>query len=188
MKLINAGVFNGDVDSLPHSEHQEGAVMFKEISDMKKLSIFINVACIIISIPLMIFVVLYGQGSLYQIGMGCIFPLFVLIPHELLHAICFKDEVYYYQNLKQGMLFVIGTETMSKSRFIMMCLLPNLVFGFLPFLLFMIFPHLSFLGVFGAVCISMGAGDYYNVKNALTQMPHGARVYLYKMNSYWYMP
>ncbi|MCI8497238.1 MAG: DUF3267 domain-containing protein, partial [Clostridiales bacterium] len=33
-----------------------------------------------------------------------------------------------------------------------------------------------------------GAGDYYNVFNALTQMPKGARTYLYQFNSFWYMP
>ena len=45
-----------------------------------------------------------------------------------------------------------------------------------------------FLGTLGALCLGMGAGDYYNVFNALTQMPRGARTYLYQFNSYWYMP
>lgn len=188
MKLINAGTFNGDKDSLPHEEHKEGAVMFKEISDMKKLSIVINLASVVIVMPLIVFVALHNQGSLIGFAIGAVLPIVAFIPHEILHAICFKETVYYYQNLKQGMLFVVGTETMSKSRFIMMSLCPNLILGFLPFLLFIIFPQLSFLGIFGAISISMGAGDYYNVFNALTQMPKGARTYLYKMNSYWYMP
>ena len=42
--------------------------------------------------------------------------------------------------------------------------------------------------LWGVIAIAMGAGDYYNVFNALTQMPKGARTYLYQMNSYWYMP
>ena len=36
--------------------------------------------------------------------------------------------------------------------------------------------------------LTCGCADYYNVKNALRQMPKGARCYLYKFNSYWYMP
>ena len=34
----------------------------------------------------------------------------------------------------------------------------------------------------------MGIGDYYNVINALIQMPKGARTYLYGFHSYWYLP
>ena len=47
---------------------------------------------------------------------------------------------------------------------------------------------LIILAVFGAVSASSGAGDFYNVYNALTQMPRGALTYLYGFNSYWYMP
>ncbi len=77
---------------------------------------------------------------------------------------------------------------MSKARFVFMSLLPNIVFGFLPFIAAMINPSLIFLGVCGALSISMGAGDFYNVFNAITQIPKGARTYLYKFNSFWYMP
>ena len=34
----------------------------------------------------------------------------------------------------------------------------------------------------------MGSGDYYNIINALTQMPRGARTYLHGFHSYWYLP
>ena len=44
------------------------------------------------------------------------------------------------------------------------------------------------LGSLGAFSIAAGAGDYYNVFNALTQMPKGARTYMHGMHSYWYMP
>lgn len=76
---------------------------------------------------------------------------------------------------------------LSKARFVFMSLLPNLVFGFLPYLLGMLF-GVPFLLAFGALSASMGAADYFNVFNALTQMPRGARTYLYQFNSYWYMP
>ena len=69
-----------------------------------------------------------------------------------------------------------------------MSLLPSIVFGLLPFTAAMINPSLVYLGVFGSLSISMGAGDFYNVFNAITQMPKGARTYLYKFNSFWYMP
>ena len=93
-----------------------------------------------------------------------------------------------YTNLRHGMLFVVGPEKMSKGRFIFMSLLPNIVFGFIPFILFLIWPQLGVLVSLGAVSIPMGGGDYINVFNALTQMPKGAKTYLCRFNSYWYMP
>ena len=44
------------------------------------------------------------------------------------------------------------------------------------------------MGTLGAMAISAGTGDYYNVWNALTQMPKGSRTYLHGTNSFWYMP
>ena len=86
-----------------------------------------------------------------------------------------------------GMLFVVGIEDMSKARFVFMSLLPNLVFGWIPYILFLIHPQWMFLGVLGAISIPMGIGDYYNVYNCLTQVPKGALVYLSGMHSYWYV-
>ena len=58
----------------------------------------------------------------------------------------------------------------------------------IPFVLFLIQPEWGILGAMGAMAIPMGAGDYLNVFNALTQMPKGARTYLHGFNSWWYMP
>ena len=79
-------------------------------------------------------------------------------------------------------------EDMSKKRFVFMSLLPNIIFGFVPFVIFLCFPQLTVLGAVGFVSIPMGIGDYTNVFNALTQMPEGAKTYLNGFNSYWYMP
>ena len=89
--------------------------------------------------------------------------------------------------LKQGMLFVIGTETMSKDRFIFMSMLPNIIFGIVPYVIGMIFPKFIFMTMFGMICTSMGAGDYYNVFNAIRQVPKNGRVYMSGMRSYWYL-
>ena len=86
------------------------------------------------------------------------------------------------------MVFVLETETMSKKRFIFMSLLPNLVFGFLLYCLSFLGTKYLMFALWGVIAVAMGAGDYYNVFNALTQMPKGARTYLYQMNSYWYIP
>ncbi|MBP1756816.1 MAG: hypothetical protein H6Q59_3214 [Firmicutes bacterium] len=189
MRLHYKGKFNLNPESLPSKPHQDGAVPFREAKDSKAMGIIANVIAILLLIPLWIILYLrYGSSMYDHILFGSVLALLCAIPHEFLHAICFKEDVYLYTNLKQGMLFVVGTETMSKGRFIFMSLLPNLVFGIIPYLLALIFPPLAALGAFGGLSIIMGAGDYYNIFNAATQMPRGARTYLHQFNSYWYMP
>ena len=193
MRIIWKGKFDGNEESLPHGEHKPNAVKFQEIDDIKKLGMVLN----LLSVPLMIvtyaivllrggFVVILDNFWIYWAGI--LAAIACLIPHEFIHAMCFRKEAYIYTNLKNGMLFVVATEDMSKSHFIVMSLMPNLIFGFVPFLLYLIFPQLGFLGILGATSIPMGIGDYYNIINALTQMPKGARTYLHGFHSYWYLP
>ena len=187
MKLIYKGKFDGDVNSIPCGEHKPDAVKFKEPEDPKKLGLIANGIATVIVILALLGVFLRGGFENFSI-IGVFLSYITLFPHEILHALCFKNEVYLYTNLKNGILFVTGPEDMTKSRFVFMSLLPNIVFGFVPYILFMINPQWSLLGTFGAMCISMGAGDFLNVFNAITQMPKGARTYLHGFNSYWYMP
>ena len=112
--------------------------------------------------------------------------VFALLPHELLHALCFKEDVYLYYNPSRLLLFVHGVESMTRARFVFLSLLPNIIFGFIPFVIFMIEPSLIRLGTMGIMSIGMGFGDYINVFNALTQMPKGAMTYLSGFHSYWY--
>lgn len=187
MKFHYAGKFDGNQDSLPHGEHMEGAVAFREPEDPKKMAIVGNVGAGIMYVFTIALLFIRGGYGAYSF-VGILLSFVAPIPHELLHAICFKEDVYMYENLKQGMMFVVGPETMSRSRFVFMSLFPNIVFGFLPFVLFLIQPEWNVLGSMGAFSIPMGFGDYMNVFNALTQMPKEARTYLYKFHSYWYMP
>lgn len=143
---------------------------------------------VILSIPILL--VYKNDLLLYfdDVMLAFIFPILTMFPHELLHALCFKEDVYLYTNFKQGMVFVLETETMSKKRFIFMSLLSNLVFGFLPYCLSFLGTKYLMFALWGVIAVAMGAGGYYNVFNALTQMPKGAGTYLYQMNSYWYIP
>lgn len=187
MKFHYKGKFSGDPDDLPYLEHEPGAVPFDEPQDPKKLGLIANGIALVIAIAAL--VILFLRGGLTAFNpIGCILMLLTLFPHELLHAVCFRDDVYMYTNLKHGMLFVVGPERMSKCRFVFMSLLPNIVFGFIPFAIYLIWPEHTILGTMGALSISAGAGDFLNVFNALTQMPKGAKTYLHKFNSFWYMP
>ncbi len=190
MKLHYQGKYDLNPDSLPHGDHKPNAVPFKEAEDTKKFALMVNIASMVIIILLAIpaFIRSKEYFDSLQLLLGLAASMLIIFPHEFLHAICFKGDVYLYTNLKQGLVFVIGPETMSKSRFILMSLFPNIVFGFIPYLIGMLFPRFLFFLVLGTLSIGMGAGDYYNVFNALMQMPNGARTYLYRFNSFWYLP
>jgi len=187
MKLHYKAKFDGNVDSIPHGEHKEGAVKFKEPEDPKKLGLIANgiaIGLYFVTVPILF---LRGGADAFNFW-GYVIALLMAFPHEILHGICFKGDVYLYTNYKNGMLFVTGPEDMSKGRFIFMSMLPNLAFGFIPLLIFCINSEWGLLGSIGAFSVPMGAGDYLNVFNAITQMPKGSRTYLYGFNSYWYMP
>lgn len=192
MKLHYKGKYDLNPESLPHGDHMPEAIKFKEASDSKKLSVIANslgmVLIVIFIVPVLIRSKSYIPDSVWQLIAGSMASIIIAFPHEILHAICFRQDVYLYTNWSQGLLFVVGPETMSKKRFIFMSLLPNIVFGFIPYTIGLIFSSAFFFGVFGALAIGMGAGDYYNVFNAITQMPRGTRTYLYQFNSYWYIP
>ena len=111
MRFHYMGKYNGDPKSLPSREPVPGAVPFREPKDSKTLGIVASA----IALPLMI-----GAAILYFVrcrgtwnGWGFILYFLSFVPHEFLHALCFREDVYMYQNLKQGMLFVIGPEDMS---------------------------------------------------------------------------
>lgn len=198
MKFHHVGKFDGDETKLPQREHPEGSVPFRE-PEMKQLAIIANVGAAVVTVmcaalyfdrAISYFAFAGGDPLDYvlEIYLGLLGSLLVLLPHELLHAICFREDVYLYTYLKKGMLFVVGPEDMSRRRFVFMSLLPNLVFGLLPYTIFMAYPKLLGLGFFGAMCLGEGFGDYLNVFNALTQVPKNGIVYLSGIHSYWYLP
>ena len=159
MKLHYRGKYNLDPKTLPICKHQPNAVKFKEVDSTKELAVIANGIGIALMILLAIPVYLKYKGLLFdyfdEMMVGAMFPLLTMFPHELLHALCFKEDVYLYTNFKQGLLFVVGCETMSKQRFIFMSLLPNIVFGFIPYMISFLGIQYLTLAVLGVVAISL---------------------------------
>ena len=192
MKLHYCGKFDGNEASLPCGTHRPGAVRFRE-PEPKKFTLIANLGALALAALLLVPFLWRGQAAFsaktpIHLWIACGLFWLALIPHELMHASCFRGDVYLYTWLKRGALFVVGPEDMSKRRFVFMSLLPNLVLGVLPFLVFLIWPAVTAAGMFGLIAIASGFGDYINVFHALTQMPKGARTYLHGFHSYWYLP
>lgn len=191
MKLHYGGKYNDESDLKVFGESREGEVAFRE-SSQSKFALIANGGSLLLFAALAAVFVFVGKPALSffteMIWIPLLLSVLVIIPHEFLHALCFKGDVYLYFVPKKLLAFVHGTESMSKARFIFLSLLPNIVFGFIPFAAFLVNHELLILGVFGVICISMGFGDYINVFNAATQMPKGARTYMKGFHSYWYTP
>lgn len=191
MKFHYAGKFNGNEEELPKRNHPINYVPFKE-PDQKKLSVIVSIISLILIVLFFMPFIFLTKRSVdanpYLLILGLCGPILTLLPHELLHALWFQQDVYLYTAIDKGMLFVVGTEDMSKTRFILMSLCPNIIFGLIPYLIYLFHTDMLWIGVFGATCISMGAGDYLNVFNAITQVPNHAKVYMNGFHSYYYLP
>lgn len=192
MKLIYKGKYNGEVEEFESSKNIVNAIKYKEADTVEEMAKIITLPANIIQLVLLLIVFLIAgfdnfDNTLLLLILSFFVSLLTMIPHELLHGISYKNKVYLYTNLKQLMLFVVGEDHMSKWKFIFMCMLPNIVFGFIPFILFLINTKLVFLGMLGAMCISYGMGDYYNVWNTIMQVPSNGMVFSKGHNSYWYV-
>ena len=196
MKLVYKGIHKSN-EQLPIGVLPENAVKFKEPKNMTealiKSSLFALPALLGVALFLLVSFLLYG-GLIFDITwIGLIISVLLLIPHELLHAVCFgkEAEVELFIAPKQLALFVISTQPITKARYIFLSLLPNLAFGWIPLAVWSVLPfnalfsnHLFTVSVFS---ILLGMGDYMNVFNAARQMPKGSMQQLSGFNSYWFM-
>ena len=190
MKFHYGGLYRTEADFKSEEKHVEGEVPFKEPGHAK-FAIIANAGCFLLFIILCV-IIYHMQGIdpmnfWKSLGPGALIAMITLLPHEFIHATCFKEDVYLYINLAKCLLFVHGTESMTKKRFIIMSLLPNIIFGLIPFCIFLLNRNLYLIGVASSYCLAMGFGDYINVFNALTQMPKNAKTFLSGFHSYWYV-
>ena len=202
MKLIFKGEFKNQ-EQLPLGDLPSSAVAFIEPQNGEELNkeALKTLAPALFGVVLICIFAFWYRGSFpfsFELSpwlfMGIIIPFLLILPHELLHGVCFgKDaQVYLFYSLKNLMAFVTCTKPVSKSRFIWLCLCPNLILGWLPLLLWAILPlpntasQIVFLSC--VIMITFGCGDYLNVKNALRQMPKGSMQQLSGFNSFWFMP
>ena len=192
------GKFNG-VEDLPIDELPENAVRFEEPESAEELAKETRRFLIPVVIFLLIVIFLriktngfFGVSDVLNI-FGVILIPFSILPHEYLHAIFFpKDaEVEMWYSIKQRLALVTSTTAITKKRFIFLSLFPNIVFGFLPLIIWIFIPsYLSFISgilfTFGFISLIMGVGDFMNIYNTIRQVPKGAMTQISGLNSYWF--
>lgn len=207
MRFVYKGKFDGNYDNLPKADLPESAVCYEEPEDIKEISkiatkLGIGLIIPVIAIGAIKGFITYGTGNLtldaVDSFMVVLIPAFIvfllsLFPHELIHGLCWPGnaEVGIYNALRQGVLFVTSTEPMTKKRFIVMSAAPNIVFGVIPLLIFIIMPFgnkfSAFMLWFSLCSFSGAGGDLMNILNTIKQVPDGAMVAMSGIHTYWYL-
>jgi hypothetical protein len=196
MKIAYKGLFRDD-SQLPIGVLPENATRIKAPVSLHKFIAastitFIPAGLLIALFVLGSYLLHGGLSSVGFNGWGLMWYFLICIPHEILHAICFGKGAEAELYARPPAWIIVCTQPLSKMRFILMCMLPNLVFGWIPLLIWMLLPyyggvsHLLFtVSVFG---ILLGGGDYMNVFNTLHQQPNGSMQQISGSNSYWFTP
>lgn len=200
MKLVVKGKYTGP-EQLSAADLPKNAVRYKEPETPTQL----NLVASLFTLP----AVIICLGALYlkfgRITFEDFFDMYnlwallgailIIVPHEMLHAICFPKNavVELWYSLKNMMAFVHSVTPTPKGRFIFLSILPTLVFGIAPLIVWLIIPTTnmalsSFLFSFAALNLLLGVGDYLNIYNTLRQVPNGAMTVLSEFHSYWYLP
>lgn len=189
-----------EVKNLPKGNLPDKAVQFKEPDSALKL----NLTMLLFVIPLFLFsffvcmikLVLFGEVEVNFFNnlwvWVAIIPMFIV--HELLHAIAFpsdEEPVGIGYSSKYFVAFAYSNVPVTKGRFIFISILPNLILGVLPIIIWIFIPNgyvADSIFCFAIISLVSGAGDLMNVWNAWIQMPKGALTQLSGFHSYWYMP
>jgi len=197
MKLIFKGVYKSN-EQLPKGVLPKGAVKFAEPDNFAQLFWYSLLYTIPTSILIALFVfishLIHGALVVNVSNIGFVLSLLAIIPHELLHAVCFEKsaEVELYISPKNFAVFVLSVQPVSKLRFIFLSMLPNLILAWIPLVIWVIMPYSNAISdlllTYAAFSALMGVGDYMNVFNAIRQMPKGSMQQISGFNSYWFMP
>jgi len=190
--------FIKDYNTLAKSALPQNAVRFKEPNNAVTLNLVASLWCV----PLFIIILIFWstKDAIWDMDFldtffnlyGVLVSLLFIVPHELLHAVCFPKNAkvdLYFTNFGA---FVISSYPIKKIRFIMLSLLPSVILGIIPLIIWALIPNNNLLTEilfsFGSLSLLMGCGDMINVFNSITQMPKGSVQQLSGFNSYWYIP
>ena len=196
MKFVYKGILNRN-ESLPLWSLPENAVRVRE-PDNYQIITLVSLLFIIPALMLVAIITLFSymlHGDLANAGfswVGLALSLAAMIPHEYLHAICFgKDaEVEMFFLPQSGNIAVTSSKAISKRRFIFMSLLPSLVLGWIPLLIWAILPYTVFSNILFTFSIITGAvhgaGDNFGVYNIVRQVPKGSMMQMSGNNPYWF--
>lgn len=142
-------------------------------------------ASYLLIIPVLIFTYIgiklrlpYAAGPMFAkwaLIVGTVLSLPFLAVHEFIHAACCPKASEIFLYLTSAGICLIPTCPLSKRRYLMMAIMPAVILGICPFLIWLLAPGLDaqtalILFVFSVGSLSMCVGDVYNVILAAAKM------------------
>lgn len=119
--------------------------------------------------------------------------LFMVLVHELLHVIALPKRMStkIWFSVKYGTGFVVFNGALNKYRFLFMSLLPNVILGILPLLVWLIFPfkndfNSTFVFTFSYIGVMIGFIDYAKSINVIRKVPSNAVISMSEGILYWH--
>ena len=203
MKIHFKGIYKGKdceldyLDEYRETEHKPDAVKLPKRKKFLTLKAYLLAPFVLTLFSLLYFwrysikidIVNIYAFTLILLVFSLIQSIFLLPLHEVLHTVFNKKDSFIYFYPKKSYMFVANIEEKSKATKIAELLFPNIILGFLPFIIGMILPQLKLIGILGIAGIIPGTVDYMNTFFYLRHIPNGARIYSHKDDGiFWYKP
>lgn len=134
-----------------------------------------------------------------DLSFGIIFAVMLLLGqlltylHEFIHALLYPQSAIkeIWKDTSQGVYFVYCSSVVSKTRFIVICLAPVILLGIIPYGIWLLIYNVLPINI--SICFAiltwimtlMSVGDFYNVYNAILQVPNKSKIFNYGLHSYW---
>ena len=178
----------------------KNAIMFEEeatVTEAFKKGTLLSLPIFLVMLVLAIVMIRINHikfsYDILHLAISSMLLLPLLYVHEIIHALTFpiKEKKDIYSKPQEMALFVYSNALVSKKRFILICLMPALILGILPYTIGIVFINIipsKFLIDILYISIAMfmgGIGDFTNVYNTLKQVPKNAKVFNYGYHSYW---
>lgn len=190
MKIKYMGKLDPKTNPLPTNKLKEGAIRFNEPENVKKRYLWTNIICVIIVgimfVPEYLNVLFRDVDAINLLNFFLYFLLgIVLFALSKLCQFYFYKEVYFYK--MKGLDFIgVYTTEFTKKKNIVLNLIPDIIFGFIPYYISLITGN-YFLGIAAIFVVAVSAGDLVNAYHAFVEMPPGSKTFLYQVNNYWYL-
>lgn len=191
MKIKYMGKLDPKTNPLPTNKLKEGAIRFNEPENVRKRYLWTNIICVIIVgimfVPEYLNVLFRDVDAINSLNFFLYFLLGIIL--FILSKLCqfyFCKEVYFYKIKGLGLIGVYTTE-FTKKKYIALNLIPNIIFGFIPYYISLITGN-YFLGIAAIFVVAVSAGDLVNAYHAFVEMPPESKTFLYQFNNYWYLP
>lgn len=196
-KIIWKGIIKNE-DDFPSSNIPKDAKRLNTEEDIKKMQIkalpFMIPSVVVLLLCMLLKTLIAGEKiiNFLFIFIGVIVGLFLLIVHELLHAIVYPKNAIVYIGImpKSFTAVALSSSPIKRNRFIVSSILP-IILGIIPLMIFCFssndLKELNGL-MFGMAVMGMISvyPDFYNVHCVLKQVPKNAFIQNDKNTTYYF--